>query len=111
LNLFIEDHNSKLLENIAFLHLHRNYQNDICYFKRSQEVDFYIPKEKKLIQVCYSLSNVETKKREIAALLSAMKELNIQKSLIITFDDEEIIEKENYTISVLPIWKWLLQKM
>jgi uncharacterized protein len=111
LNLFIEDQNSKLLENIAFLHLHRNYQNDICYFKRSQEVDFYIPKEKKLIQVCYSLSNVETKKREIAALLSAMKELNIQKSLIITYDDEEIIKKENYTISVLPIWKWLLQKM
>ena len=109
LNLFITDQDSKLLENITFLHLFKMYPNNIFYFKRNQEVDFYIPGEKILIQVSYSVSNIEAKQREVAALLTAMKELNIQTAAIITYDEEEIIETDNYRINVIPIWKWLLR--
>jgi len=109
LNLFIEDQSSKLFENITFLHLRRFYTTEIFYYKRKIEVDFYIPKEKKLIQASYSLSNPETKKREINALISAMKDLNIKESSIITYDEEEIIRKEDYVISFIPMWKFLLQ--
>ena len=62
------------------------------YFpKRKTEVDFYIPKEELLIQVSYSINDKETAKREIKALSSAIKELNITESYIITYDEESEI--------------------
>ena len=109
LSLFITDQDSKLLENIVFLQLYRRYKDQIHYYKRKQEVDFYIPEEQMLIQVCFSLSDIETKQRELTALSAAMKELKIQQALIITYDEEEGIELKNSQISVIPAWKWLLQ--
>ena len=109
LNLFITDQDSKLLENIVFLHLFQRYKDKIYYFKRKTEVDFFIPNEQMLVQVSYSLSDIEIKQRELSALSAAMKELNIKQAAIITYDEESRIETENRTIRVIPIWKWLLQ--
>lgn len=108
LNLFIIDQDSKLLENIVFLHLYKKHKDKMFYFKRKLEVDFYIPEQKLLIQVSYSLSNPETKKREINALIFAMKELNIQHSIIITYDENEEINIEEGQIKFIPVWKWLI---
>lgn len=109
LNLFITDQDSKLLENIVFLHLYKKYKDHLYYFKRKLEVDFYIAEEQLLFQVSYSLSNIETKQREIAALLAAMKELNIEKATIITYDEEETIKIDNKNIYIKPVWKYLLE--
>ncbi len=109
LNLFIIDQYTKLLENIVFLHLYKKYKEKLFYFKRKHEVDFYIPEEKLLIQVSFSISDIETKNREIIALEAAMGELQIEQATIITYDEEEIIEKDNYSIQVIPVWKWLLR--
>jgi predicted AAA+ superfamily ATPase len=109
LNLFITDQDSKLLENIVFLHLFKKYKDQVYYFKRKTEVDFYIPNEQMLVQVSYSLSDIETKQRELSALSAAMKELNIKQAAIITYDEESRIDTENRTIRVIPIWKWLLR--
>ncbi|MDA3894343.1 MAG: ATP-binding protein [Salinivirgaceae bacterium] len=110
LNLFITDQNTKLLENIVFMHLYTQYKDKLFYYKRKMEIDFYIPEQKQLIQVCYSLSNIETKQREIAALQWAMNELNINKATIITYDEAETITLSDalLTIELVPIWKWLL---
>lgn len=50
--------------------------NEISFYywenSKKQEVDFVIvkgTKVKQLIQVCYDISNLETKKREIRALI------------------------------------------
>ncbi|MCD4769922.1 MAG: ATP-binding protein [Bacteroidales bacterium] len=110
LNLFITNQDSKLLENIVFLHLFKKYKDQLYYFKRKLEVDFYIPEKQILIQVSYSVSDIETKQREIAALLAAMKELNIQNATIITYDEEETVEVEKNLIQFIPVWKWLLSK-
>ena len=32
------------------------------------------------------------------------------KALIITYDEEETIEKNGVTIEVTPVWKWLLKR-
>jgi len=108
LNLFITNQDSKLLENIVFLYLYKKYKDKLYYFKRKQEVDFYINEEKLLIQVSYSLANIETKEREVSALSNAMKELKINTAAIITYDEEEIIQNGKHTIVVKPIWKFLL---
>lgn len=49
----------------------------------------------------------ETKKREIKALLKALKKLNAEELLILTLNSEEIIDNWIKFISIL---KWLLVK-
>jgi len=108
LNLFLTGQDSKLLENIVFMHLYKKYRNKLYYFKRKQEVDFYIHEEKLLLQVCLSLDNIETKQREVGALLAAMNELDMETSTIITIDEEDTITKDNKKIYLIPAWKFLL---
>lgn len=107
LMLFLNNQDTKLLENLVFLELKRRYTN-IYFYKRNLETDFYIPEEKLLIQVSYSISDIETEKREVKSLLKSNEELTCNKKIIITFDTEKQLQIDNITIDVLPIWKWLL---
>ncbi len=108
LNLFLIDQDSKLLENLVFIELKRRYGDDIFYYKRLYETDFYVSEEQLLIQVSYTISGYDTRKRELHALKSAMKELGLKEAMIITYDEEEIIIEDNYKINVVPVWKWVL---
>jgi predicted AAA+ superfamily ATPase len=109
LNLFLIDGNTSLLENLVALTLLRRYgRNDTVYFyKKGIEVDFYIPDVQLAIQVCYSMTDIETSKREIDALLHLAKRMDIRKMLIITRDEEKIITINENIIEVMPVWKWL----
>lgn len=111
----------KLYENAVAIELtYKEPQEDTkTYFWKSQqqeEVDFLIKKEQKviqLIQVCYDVSNPETKKREERALIKASKELKCKDLLVITGNYEAEKEAEWYgikgKIKYTPLWKWLLQ--
>jgi predicted AAA+ superfamily ATPase len=59
------------------------------------------------VQVSYSLQDVQTRNREIQALLKFSKQLDVSTLLIITKDDEETINEGGLTIDVVPVWKWL----
>ncbi|MFW5983024.1 MAG: ATP-binding protein [bacterium] len=109
LNLFLINQNSKLLENAVYLALKRQLASEIYYYKRKHETDFYIPETGQLIQVSYSVKDYQTRERELNSLKAAMKDLNINKGLIITYDEEEKITDREYSISVLPFWKWVLK--
>ena len=87
------------------------------YFWKNQqqeEVDFLTKKGQKitqLIQVCYDISNPETRKREERSLLKAGKELKCKNLLVITGDYEAKEEAEWYGIKAeieyMPLHKWL----
>lgn len=90
----------------------------VYYWKNQQqeEVDFVIERGarvEQLIQVCYDLTNPETKNREIRALLKAGKELHCKDLMIITKDkeDTETIEwfGDTAVVSFIPLRKWLLE--
>lgn len=104
------ENRGKFLENLVFLTL-RRLSEDIYYYttKNDLEVDFYLPKQKTLIQVCQSLADEDTKKREIKALEDAMLELDIN-SAVILIGDEEGVDIKDTKIKVIPIYKWLLDK-
>jgi len=108
LNLFLVDQDTKLLENLVFIELRRRYEKGIYFFKRKNEVDFYVPEAKLLVQVSYNLNAPETRKREMKGLIEAMKELEINDGVIITYDSQETIKIDNFVITVIPAWKWLL---
>lgn len=111
LNLFLLDGNTSLLENLVAINLLRKYgRNDAVFFyNKGVEVDFYIPDEAVAIQVCYNLDNSDGAfDREVGALLKLPSVLECKKLMIITRDSEQILESDDKTIEVVPVWKWLL---
>ena len=113
LSLFLVDKDTMLLENMVALALFRKYghdpENDRVYFYNDGiEVDFYIPEDETAIQVCYSLNDEDTRKREVEALKKLPKHLPCRRRFIITLDEKEVITDGFGEIEVWPFWQWLL---
>jgi len=108
---FSQDH-GRILENVIFLELRRMSESIFYYKTRNNlEVDFLMregSENKKIMQVCWSLNDNETKKREIKSLLEAMKELRMQEGWIITADEESIEKIDTNVVRIVPAWKWIL---
>ena len=109
LALFLLDPATSLLENIVAVNLRRKY-GDECYFFNAtkHEVDFYIPAESTGIQVAYSIADRDTRKREADALLALADYQHVQHLQIVTKDEEETLEENGKVISVIPLWKWMM---
>lgn len=108
LNLFLVDHETSLLENLCAIHLYQRYGNELYYYNKGIEVDFYIPSERMAIQACYDMRDEATAEREKGALVKLAGHVDIQRALIITRDSEFELEEGGLKIEVLPVWKWLL---
>jgi len=100
----------RIYENIVYMEL-RRYNENIFYYKAQQEVDFLINNINgiKLINVSYSISEKSTREREIKGLILAMNNLDVDNAILINNELEEEIKMGNKTISVVPLWKWLLK--
>ena len=108
LNLFLIDPNTSLLENQVAIQLRRLYPDDVYFYHHGVEVDFYVLSEQIAVQVCYSMQDLETRKRELNALFKMSQHIEIKKMMIITKDDEETIQEGNFSVEIIPVWKWLL---
>lgn len=109
LNNFLFDPETKLLENIVAIHLKKVYNDDLFFYNKNVEVDFFIPKQGMAIQVSYDLSNDATRLREVKAILKLSEVYELKTCLLITFDTEMKINENGITIDVIPVWKWLLK--
>ena len=103
----------KNLENTVFLQLQRQKlpTDKISYFQGKGECDFVLQREDKviqLIQVTWSMSDRETREREIKGLLEASADTGCNELLIITHDEESSLEQDGKHIRVVPAWQWLL---
>ncbi len=102
-----------LLENLVFIAL-RRLHSEIYYYKTETggEVDFIVPlrdRKRLLVQVCESLAETRTRKRELEVLSKAMVEQGLKSGTIVTRNEEERITAEGRgVIEVVPIWKFLL---
>lgn len=101
----------RFLENIVFIAL-RHITSHIFYYKTKEnfEVDFIVQlsdRTRLLIQVCESLADLKTKAREVNALNQAMFELKIPKGIIVTREEEAIIETQAGSIEVIAAWRFL----
>ena len=109
LNLFLFQPETKLLENIVAIHLYKQYGEALFYYNKNVEVDFVVPDAGLAIQVSYSLRDEQTRNREVNALVSLSRFMNISTALIISKDQEETIELDGISIKVIPVWKWLVK--
>lgn len=108
LHLFINNPDTALLENLCAINLYKRYGKGVYYFNRNIEVDFYVPDEKLAIQASFRMSEEATLEREIKALVALHGLYETERNLIITYEDEGIMERDGIKIEINPVWKWLL---
>lgn len=113
LNNFLINGETKLLENIVAIHLHKQYRNTedelrLFYYSKGAEVDFCIPESNEAIQVSYSIDDPLTYEREVGGIAKFLKAHKQYHGVIVTWDTDRQIVENGETIDVIPIWKWLL---
>ncbi len=114
------ENRGRILENMVFLELKRRSaktHTEIYYHNTNNksECDFVLKDIHKgeitsAIQVTKTLSNIETRQREISGLIDAMKFYNLSSGIILTEDENDEIFLDGFSIRVLPVWKWILMK-
>lgn len=111
LNLFLVSPESKLLENLVAVSLFRRFGGGLFYYNRNVEVDFYVPSEQLGVQVSYNMVDTETREREIFALVKLNTFKQLKRSLIITYNEEGIVNTGGTTIEIVPVWRWMLEQL
>ncbi len=111
----ISENAGSVYENIVFLQLIRNADNEVFYYKTKEnfEIDFAVKRKNKisfLIQVCYRLNNDKVIEREERSLIAGMEELGLKEGFIINEDIEKVEIRNSKKINYIPLWKWLLLK-
>jgi hypothetical protein len=66
--------------------------------------------ERQLIQVCISLDDPETRKRELRALEEARTEFRDASSFILTLESRLPYPEMPAGVAVLPAWEWILRE-
>ncbi|RKZ40826.1 MAG: hypothetical protein DRQ49_07160 [Gammaproteobacteria bacterium] len=62
-----------------------------------------------LVNISYDISYPNTKNREIKALQEGITYFKLNKALLITQNQEDILKIDVKTIVIKPLWKWLLE--
>ena len=95
----------RVLENIVY-----NNLKDAYLYDGSYECDFLVKEDLKITQAIQVTNSIKsTENREIKGVVEAMDSHNLKDGLILTLEDEDMIEIDGKKIIVLPVWKWLLQ--
>jgi len=96
----------RVLENMVYMALRRlGYEPN--YWRQKQEVDFYLESQS-LVNVCLDASDPTTRAREFGGLDEAMKFTGLDRSLLVTLDEEREEGLQNGVVSIVPIRNFLL---
>ncbi|MBW2252110.1 MAG: ATP-binding protein [Deltaproteobacteria bacterium] len=105
---------SRSFENLVAVELKRRGYK-LFYWKnlKGEEVDFVIIENEavsQLLQVCYNMTLEDTRQREIRALKKGMQHFGLEQGTILTLNQEETINENDFEITVIPVSKWLLER-
>ncbi|AKB28184.1 hypothetical protein MSSIT_1465 [Methanosarcina siciliae T4/M] len=105
-------------ENLVFLELLRR-DKQVSYFRDRRECDFLLTEKdsqavQAAVQVSVYFGTPAVREREVLGLLAAMEEYGLNEGLILTMDDEGVIEipdedREKKRIVINSVWKWMLE--
>lgn len=114
LKLFLTNKPSILLENQVAIALYEKYGDDLYYFasnKTKIDIDFFVPKISTAIQVTFDL-NENDYDREVGNLVKLAKSnTKVERLIIVTSEQEKIIDKDGIQIEVVPLYKFLLSDL
>ena len=110
LNIFLTNPDSALLENACAVALHRRYGEALRFYRHNVEVEFHVPDEGLAVQVCWSMSDENTRKRELAALEKLDARSPLKRMVVVTRDESGLVKLSGgRTVEILPLAKWLLE--
>ena len=103
----------RLMENLVAIELLRRGKEFYYYRARNgNEVDFVVKAGigiVQLIQVCYEMNtHLQTRGRELKALVKASSELRCDDLMILTWDDAGETTESGKKIRFVPLWTWLI---
>lgn len=105
----------QVLENVVFVELLRRGLEVFHYRSATgTETDFVTVDnrggERTLFQVCHSLTDAETERRELRGADDAMRELGLDRSILIAnVDTGSVHSTRSGRVNVIPTWRFLLQ--
>lgn len=102
----------RILEAIVFLEFKRR-GSETFYFSGRHECDFVVKTgDAKFLpyQVCADLHE-KNMERETDGLKEACEHLGRKQGFLLTDNDDDELSVDGITITVLPVWKWILQKI
>jgi uncharacterized protein len=105
------ENRGQVLENCVAIELFRRGK-EMFYFKGRHECDFILKEGTRpgeAIQVCWEL-RPQNEKRELQGLMEALVTLKLQNGTLLTYSQEETKKINGLTISISPVWKWLLDR-
>ena len=96
---------------MVFLELYKNGERPFFY-KNRRECDFIVfdtSGAKCILQVSYTISERNTRQREISGLKEACKRLGLKEGYIITLSEEGEIKESDLKIHVMPAYKFFIE--
>lgn len=103
----------RMLENLVFIELKRRGYS-VYFWRDDRECDFLIEEKGRLTQAvqCSCTIDENNREREVAGLIAAMDQWNIESGTIITYNQEgELDAPGQRTLRLVPAWKWLIKDM
>lgn len=107
---------TRQLENMVYVELRRRGW-EVAYFRTRQgwEIDFVATRKaaarsrRMLVQVAYSVRDPEVRERELRGLPESARHLRADRAIVVTLNDEQLIDLAGTRIEVLPAWRWLIE--
>jgi predicted AAA+ superfamily ATPase len=85
--------------------MRREYEPYYYTTRSSKEVDFVTKKEKIVVEVAH-----EDWEKHVGKVAEAARELGLNEATIVTWDAEGEEKVGNCRVTIVPLWKWLLQE-
>jgi len=99
-----------LFETVIFKEL-LLFSSEVVCFKEKKECDFIV-NQNMAIQVCFSIQDESTLKREIEGLKEACKYFNLKEGYIITFDEKAELEvNKKLKVYIMPAYEFILHHL
>jgi len=105
------ENKGRVLENIVFIELRRRGK-EVYYHSGKNECDFLVKEGLKVtqaIQVAWTLDNTNLE-RETRGLKEAIQNHKLKNGLLIVCETEEAEALTGDNITIIPAWKWLLER-
>jgi len=110
LDFRFSDDTGKALEQAVFLELRRR-EKEIYFFREKAECDFIVKQGTVIteaIQVSTTITDTQTRSRELRGLTECCTRFGLQHGVIITLDASEKFEYNGIAVTVTPLYRWLL---
>ena len=116
-NAFAGENLGWRLETVVYLELRRRIKTmgeDIYYFDNgTAEADFVVCDGNRAVgvyQVTYDIENPRTRRREVGGAVAAAKSAKCADVYILTDHHSETIVHDGLTITVMPVWEWIVRE-